>query len=173
MAKTRLQKEEQLSKLNDQFGSKKAVFVDYQGLSVKEIENMRNSLEEKGVKFMVVKNTLAKIALTNSGIEVDGEILKKPVAIAFADDEVTPSKEIKNFSKLYEKLEILGGIIEKQFVSVSTINALALLPSREELYAKVVGSIAAPISGLVNVMAGNIRGLVSVLAQYRDEQTKI
>jgi large subunit ribosomal protein L10 len=170
MAKTRSQKEEQLVKLNDQFGSKKAVFVDYQGLSVKELENLRNSLEEKGVKFIVVKNTLAKIALKNAGIEVDNEILKKPVAVAFADDEVTPSKEIKNFTKLHEKLEILGGVIESEFVPTSTIEALALLPSREELYAKVVGSIASPLSGLVNVMAGNIRGLVSVLNQYKESR---
>lgn len=170
MAKTRLQKETQLAKLNDQFGSKKAVFVDYQGLSVKEIENLRNSLEEKGISFNVVKNTLVKIALKDFGVAVEDDLLKKPVAIAFSDDEVAPSKEIKNFTKIHEKLEILGGVIEKQFVPASTINALALLPSREELYAKVVGSIAAPISGLVNVMAGNIRGLVSVLNQYKESR---
>ena len=170
MAKTRSQKEEQLVKLNDQFGSKKAVFVDYQGLSVKEIENLRNSLEEKGISFNVVKNTLVKIALKDFGVAVEDDLLKKPVAIAFSDDEVAPSKEIKNFTKIHEKLEILGGVIEKQFVPASTINTLALLPSREELYAKVVGSIAAPISGLVNVMAGNIRGLVSVLNQYKESR---
>jgi large subunit ribosomal protein L10 len=170
MAKTRLQKETQLAKLNDQFGSKKAVFVDYQGLSVKEIENLRNSLEEKGISFNVVKNTLVKIALKDFGVAVEDDLLKKPVAIAFSDDEVAPSKEIKNFTKVHEKLEILGGVIEKQFVPASTINTLALLPSREELYAKVVGSIAAPISGLVNVMAGNIRGLVSVLNQYKESR---
>jgi large subunit ribosomal protein L10 len=170
MAKTRSQKEEQLVRLNDQFGSKKAVFVDYQGLSVKEIENLRNALEGKGVKFVVVKNTLAKIAMKNAGIEVDDEILKKPVAVAFADDEVAPSKEIKNFTKLHQKLEILGGVIEKQFVPVLIIDALALLPSREELYAKVLGSIAAPISGMVNVLAGNIRGLVSILSQYSESK---
>ena len=170
MAKSRLQKEEQLAKLNDRFGSKKAVFVDYQGLSVSEMENLRNVLEENGVEFSVIKNTLAKIALKNSGIEVEDELLKKPVAVAFADDEVTPSKEIKNFSKLHEKLEILGGVIEKQFVPVATINALAMLPSRDELYAKVVGSIAAPISGMVNVLAGNIRGLINVLSQYQESK---
>lgn len=168
MAKTRSQKEEQLARLDQEFGSKKAVFVDYQGLTVSEIEELRNSLEEKGIKFAVVKNTLAKIALKNSGIEVESEVFKKPVAVAFSDDEVTPSKEIANFARSHEKLEILGGVIEKQFVPVSTISALALLPSREELYAKVVGSIAAPMSGLVNVMAGNIRGLVSVLKQYSE-----
>ena len=170
MAKTREQKEAMLSKLNQYFSAKKAVFVDFKGLSVSEIETLRNTLEEKGVKFIIVKNTLAKIALENSGIKIENEILKKPLAVAFSDDEVAPSKEIKNFSKDYEKLEILGGIIEKQFVTVSTINALALLPNREESYAKVVGSIAAPISGLLNVMAGNLRGLVNILSQYQNSK---
>lgn len=167
MAKTRLQKEEQLAKLNDRFGSKKAVIVDYQGLSVFEMEELRNKLEESGIEFGVIKNSLAKIALSNAKIEIEKEILTKPLAVAFSDDEVTPSKEIKNYSEEHEKLEILGGIIDKEFVSTSTINSLALLPSREELYAKLVGSIATPISGLVNVMAGNIRGLINVLSQYQ------
>lgn len=171
MAKTRAQKEEQLARLDQEFASKKAVFVDYKGLTVSEIEQLRNTLEEKGVKFSVVKNTLAKIALKNSGIEVADDVFIKPVAVAFSDDEVTPSKEIRNFAKDHANLEILGGVIEKQFVPVSTISALALLPSREELYAKVVGSIATPLSGLVNVMAGNIRGLVSVLKQYSEQKS--
>ncbi|PIU24373.1 50S ribosomal protein L10 [Candidatus Berkelbacteria bacterium CG08_land_8_20_14_0_20_39_8] len=171
MAKTRIQKKEQLAKLNDQFGSRKAVFVDYQGLSVFEMENLRNALEEKGVTFGVVKNTLAKIALEKLGIEIENEILKKPIAVAFSDDEVMSSKELKGFSKNHEKMEILGGVIDDQFVPTATINALALLPSREELYTKVVGSIAAPISGMVNVLAGNIRGLVSVLKQYSDQKS--
>ena len=169
MAKSREQKEAMLKTLNENFKAKKAVIVDYQGLSVSEMEELRNLLEQKGVKFGVIKNTLAKIALKNSNIAIENEILTKPLAVAFSDDEVTPSKEIKNYSKEHEALEILGGIIEKEFVPVATINSLALLPSREELYAKLVGSIAAPISGLVNVMAGNLRGLVSVLAQYRDK----
>lgn len=171
MAKSREQKEAMLSMLDSNFKTKKAVIVDYQGLSVFEMEELRNKLEGNGIMFGVIKNTLAKIALKNSNIEAPDEILTKPLAVAFSDDEVTPAKEIKNYSKEHEKLEILGGIIEKEFVPVATINSLALLPSREELYAKLVGSIAAPISGLVNVMAGNLRGLVSVLNQYKESRS--
>lgn len=167
MAKSRAQKEEILEKISQNLKDKKSVIVGYSGLAVKELEQLRNSLEEKGVGFFVVKNTLTKIALDKEGVTVDDEILKKPVAIAFSSDEVASAKEIKNFSKTHEKLEIFGGIIENKFVPVSTISALALLPSREELIAKVVGTIAAPLSGFVNVLSGNIRGLVSVLNQYQ------
>ncbi len=153
--------------LDENFKAKKAVIVDYQGLSVFEMEELRNLLEKSDIQFSVVKNSLAKLALKNSGIEIESEILTKPLAVAFSDDEVTPSKEIKNYSKAHEKLEILGGIIDKEFVPTATINSLALLPSREELYAKLVGSIAAPISGLVNVLSGNMRGLINVLSQYQ------
>ena len=171
MAKTRAQKEAMLQELDQNFKAKKAVIVDYRGLSVFEMEELRNLLEQKGIKFGVIKNTLAKIALKNSDIAIENEILTKPLAIAFSDDEVTPAKEIKNYSKEHEALEILGGVIEKEFVPVTTINSLALLPSREESYAKLVGSIAAPISGMVNVLAGNLRGLASILAQYRDSKS--
>jgi len=171
MAKSRTQKEEMLKELDQNFEAKKAVIVDFQGLSVKEMEELRNLLEEKSVSFGVIKNTLAKIALRNCGIEIPNEILIKPLAVAFSDDEVTPSKEIKNYSREHEALEILGGIIEHQFVPVATINSLAMIPGREELYAKLVGSIAAPISGMINVMAGNLKGLVSVLSQYRDSKS--
>ena len=97
MAKSRTQKEEMLKELDQNFEAKKAVIVDFQGLSVKEMEELRNLLEEKSVSFGVIKNTLAKIALRNCGIEIPNEILIKPLAVAFSDDEVTPSKEIKNY----------------------------------------------------------------------------
>ncbi|TSC93764.1 MAG: large subunit ribosomal protein L10 [Candidatus Berkelbacteria bacterium Athens1014_28] len=167
MAKTRAQKEEILEKISQNLKGKKSVIVGYSGLAVKEMEKLRNSLEEKGVGFFVVKNTLVKIALKGEKITIDDEILEKPIAMAFSNDEVASAKEIKNFSKEHEKLEIYGGIIENQFVPTSTISALALLPSREELIAKIVGTIAAPLSGFVNVLSGNIRGLVSVLNQYQ------
>ena len=169
MAKTREQKEQMLARISFDLASKKAIIVDYKGLSVSEIEDLRNSLEEKGVSFSVIKNTLAKIAIEERGIEIESEIYKKPLALAFADDEVTGAKGVADFARDHESLEILGGIIENQFVSESTIKTLSMLPSREELYAKVVGSISAPLSGMVNVLAGNIRGLVSILKQYQEK----
>ncbi|MEK7096666.1 MAG: 50S ribosomal protein L10 [Patescibacteria group bacterium] len=170
MAKTRTQKEEQIAKLESQIETmKSAVFVDYKGLKVKETEELRKKLAQENVDFNVTKNTLAKKALSEKGIEITPEIFEKPVAIAFAkDDEVTGPKGVNTFAKDHESLEILGGILEGKFIDATMVKKLALLPSREQLYAKVVGSIASPLSGMVNVLSGNLRGLVNVLNSYKE-----
>lgn len=170
MAKTRVKKEELIDRLNRQLDSaKSAVLVDYKGLKVSETEELRKTLRSKGAVFNIAKNTLVKIALKKHGIEFDEAIFKKPVAIAFAmEDEAIPAKEIDLFAKKHEAIEILGGILENKMVDSATIKRLAALPSREELLAKAVGSIAAPLSGMVNVLVGNIRGLVNVLNAFRE-----
>lgn len=165
MVLTKEQKKELIDQLKDRFSRSKAiVFTDYHGLKVKEVSDLRTKLKEKGIDYKVTKNTLVKIVLKEKNLKIDQAILDKPTALAFSyDDEVEPNKIIYQFSKNSEKLEILGAIINGEFMGVDQVKSLALLPSREELYAKVVGSIAAPLSGLISVLQGNLRGLVSVL----------
>lgn len=172
MAKTREQKEAQIAKLSDQINEmKSAVFVDYKGLRVSETEELRKKLRGESVNFNITKNTLAKKALFESGIEVEAEIFDKPVAIAFGlGDEIAPAKGISAYAKDHDAIEILGGIFERKFIDAVMVKKLALLPSRQELYAKAVGSIASPLSGMVNVLAANIRGLVNVLNGYRENK---
>lgn len=172
MAKTKEEKVKLLENLDSQMQRmKSAVIIDYKGLKVKETEILRNILREKGVEFNISKNSLTKIALKKSGIEFDESIFKKPVAIAFAmEDEVAPAKEITLFAKKNEAIEILGGILERKFIDDAMVKQLSLLPSREQLHTQVVGTIAAPISGLVNVFAGNMRGLVNVLNAHKNKQ---
>jgi len=172
MPKSKELKEKLISKLDANLAdAKAAVLVNYKGLKVKETDELRNALREKGVSFNIAKNTLVKIALKKSGIEFDDGIFKKPVAIAFAmQDEVAPAKEIVLFAKKHEALEVLGGILEKKMIDESAVKMLASLPTREQLLAKMVGSIKSPISGMVNVLAGNLRGLVNVLNAYKEKQ---
>jgi large subunit ribosomal protein L10 len=172
MPKTRVKKEELIGKLDEQIANaKSAVLVNYKGLKVVETEELRNLLRAKGVTFNVAKNTLVKIALKKNGISFEKGIFEKPVAIAFASaDEVAPAKEIDLFAKKHEALEILGGILEKKMIDADAVKKLALLPSREQLLAKMVGSIASPLSGMVNVLAGNLRGLVNVLNSYKEKK---
>lgn len=167
MAKTRKEKEELVSILEEKIDkAKSAVFVDYKGLKVRETEELRGKIRANDSEIIVVKNRLAKIALKNKGIEVDEAMFTRPIAITFSyQDEVAGAKEIDTFAKSHENLEILGGILENEFIGSEKVKQLAALPSREELYAKVVGTIAAPISGMINVLQGNIRGLVNVLGQ--------
>ena len=111
--------------------------------------------------------------LKNKSIKIDESVLDKQTALAFGyEDEVEPNRIVYQFKKENDKLEILGAIVDHEFVDAESVKSLALMPSREELYAKVVGSIAAPISGFINVLTGNLRGLVSVLKQYQEQETK-
>ncbi|MFA6963591.1 MAG: 50S ribosomal protein L10 [Patescibacteria group bacterium] len=172
MAKTKAKKAELIDALDIQLqNAKSAVIVDYKGMKVKESEELRNILRTKGVQFHVTKNTLVKIALTKHGIEFDNEMFKKPVAIAFAmEDEVAPAKEIELYAKKHEAVEILGGMLENKMIDAAMVKRLAQLPSKDQMRAQLVGTLAAPLSGFVNVMAGNLRGLVQVLKAYGDKQ---
>lgn len=167
---TKEQKKEIVNNLKDRLANIKAmIFTDYQGLKVNEIQELRRALRAKKIDYKVLKTSLIKKALDDSGIKIEESIYSRPVAIAISEtDEVEPSKIVYDFNKKNEKLEILGAIVSGEFYNTGQIKALALMPSREELYAKVVGSISAPLSGLVNVLQGNLRGLVSVLKQYQE-----
>jgi large subunit ribosomal protein L10 len=172
MAKTRVQKEEILEKLNSQIANmKSAVIVEYKGLKVKDIESLRKSLLKQNISFNVSKNTLTKIALKKNEIEFDEGVFAKPVAVAFAkDDEVAPAKEIVLFAKQNDVINILGGILEKKFIDESMVRKLAALPSKDELRGKLVGVLSAPISGTINILGGNLRGLVSALNQVIEKK---
>jgi large subunit ribosomal protein L10 len=170
MAKNREQKEALVKELGDRLENRKsAMLIDYKGLRVKETETLRNQMCNQGITFNVVKNSLLKIVFSRKKIEIKQDLLDRPLAIAFSDDEVAVAKELYAFQKDTEALEVLGGIIEKKYVDESVIKQLSLLPGREELYARLVGSLNAPISGLVNVMSGNIRNLVNVINNYKDK----
>jgi large subunit ribosomal protein L10 len=166
MPQTKDQKKSIVDKLGKNLKEQKAmVFVDYQGLKASDIVSFKKKLKETGCTFVVSKKTLFKIALKNEGIDFDPKTLKGQMGLVFGiKDEVAPSKISYKFSKENEKLKILGGFFEKKFIALEDVINLASIPSREELLAKVVGSIASPISGLVNVLQGNLRGLVCVLS---------
>jgi large subunit ribosomal protein L10 len=117
-----------------------------------------------------VKNTLFKLAAKEAGIEIAEDVTHgHPVAVAFAgDDEVAPAKITYTYSKKNDKFAIVGGILEGKEISDIMVKSLASLPSREELYAKIVGTLASPLSGMVNVLSGNIRGLVNVLNSIKE-----
>lgn len=172
MAKTRVQKEEMIADLDQKIASmKSAVLIDYRGLKVKDIEELRSTLREQNVSFNVSKNTLTKIALKKSGIEFDEGIFTKPVAIAFAmEDEVAPAKEISLFAKKNEAIEILGGILERKFIDEAMVKKLAALPTKDQLRGQLVSVVAAPLSGMVSALAGNIRGLINVLNASKEKQ---
>lgn len=173
MAITREKKEILVADLAEKLTtSKSVVFTDYRGLTVEEIEEVRNQLRAEGIEFKVIKNTLFKLAAKKAGVEISEDVTHgHPVAVAFAgEDEIAPAKITYTYTKKNDKFAIIGGVLEGKQISDIMVKSLASLPGREELYAKIVGSLVSPLSGLVNVMQGNIRGLVNVLGAIRDNK---
>lgn len=165
MPKTRAQKEQDLQELTDRLKTaKSAVFTDYRGTTVKDIDVFRRTLSKEGVVSKVYKVTLVKKAMEANSMDVSSLDYKTPVILSISqEDEVAPARVIKGLSKDIKTLKILSGVFDGKFATQDQVMALAELPSKDELRAKLVGTINAPVSGFVNVLAGNIRGLITVL----------
>lgn len=168
----RPEKSGKVAELKDLLSSSKgAVLVDYCGLTVAEDTELRSKMREAGVKYMVAKNTFIRIAAKEAGIEGLDAYLEHNTAVAFsAEDPVAPAKILNDFSKDHKALEIKAGILDGKVIALDEVKALAELPSREELLAKLVGSMQAPISGLVNVLQGTIRNFVYTLEAVRQKK---
>lgn len=166
MPKTRQKKEEVVKDLTEKVKKAKSlVFVNFDGLKVKEVEELRQTFRKENIEYLVAKKTLMNIAFKDAGIEnFDAKEFEKEVATVIGyEDEVAPARMVEKFSKDHEALKSVGGVLEGKFVDRAKVVELSKLPSREELLAKVVGSINAPVSGFVNALAGNLRNLVYVL----------
>lgn len=168
MAISRAAKEQAVDTLSGELGRiKLAVMTDYRGLTVREVEELRGILRAEGITYRVTKNTLLRIAAKNNSAlaEIDPTTFNGPMALAMGfDDEVAPARVIFQYAKTHDALEIVGAITgDGQTLSAAQVKALATLPTREQLLAQVVGTIAAPLNGFVGVMAGNVRSIINVL----------
>ncbi len=173
MPKTREQKEMTAARLADMLrGAKSVVFAKYEGLPVKDIETLRRQAKEQGVVYTVVKKTLLRRALQAVGFAVDPKAFDGNFAtVVGKTDEVTPAKLVAAFAKEHEAMKIAGGVFEGKAMDAAGMVALAKLPTKKELLGSLVGTLQAPVSGFVNVLAGNLRGLVTVLGAIREKKT--
>jgi len=173
MPKTREQKEEILQKTVDRLQrAQSVVFVTVQGVKVSELESIRDRLFTDGLQLQVAKNSLFKLALEQVGMDIPAEVLDQPVGMVFSySDAVAAAKLTAPFVKDIPSLEIVGGVMDKAYLTSAQVEALAKLPSRDQLLGQLVGTLAAPLSGLVNVLQGNIRGLVTVLGQIQESRS--
>ena len=148
-----------------------AIVTEYKGFSVEEITKLRREIQKDGGDYMVTKNTLAKIAVKGTEYEALTEKLSGPVALAFGfSDPVSPAKALTKFIKETKKGEILGAVLDGKLLSVEETKALANLPSKEELYAKMLGSINSPASGIVGCVNGVMASLTRAIAAVRDQK---
>lgn len=173
MPKNRAQKKETLDFLVDRIEkSKAAVFIGFQGSKVTETDELRNACRAEGLEYLAAKKTLLKKALEKLGLTVENpEVLANEIAIVLSnEDEVIAAKVVAKFAKTHEAIALKGGILEKKVIDLKKVKVLVNIPSKQELYAKIVGSINAPISGFVTVLKGNLRGLVQVLNQIKNQK---
>lgn len=151
--------------------SKAIVFADYRGLTVEQDTELRSALRKAGVDYRVVKNTLTRFAIKENGLDDIDPYLVGPTSMASSEtDPVVPAKVLSEYAKKFDKLEIKAGIVEGKVIDLKGIKELAELPPREVLVARALGGLKSPISGLVNVLNGNIRGLVIALNAIAEQK---
>lgn len=152
--------------------AKSLVFANYKGVTVKDLTAIRQELRKSGSSWQVLKKTLLNIALKDAGIEVDARKLSGQIGVAFGGDEVGAAKTLADFVKANKdtQLAIEGGSLGTKELSVAEVKALAKLPSRDELRAKLVGTLQAPIAGFVRTLSGNLSGLVQVLKAIEEKK---
>lgn len=164
--------ETKLAQIKEDLEGAGAVWVvDACGLTVKETQALRQAVREAGASMKVYKNTLMHIALADAELPTLDDMLHGPSAFVFADDDVAAAaKAVKEFSKTNETLEIKGGLMEGAAVSAAEVEAIASLPSREELYAHIAAAINGVAQGLATAINGVPRGLAQVTKAVADQK---
>ncbi len=169
MAKTRAQKEETVSKLQEKLlKAKSVVFTDYRGLTMKQLSDLRDKLREQNAEFTITKNTLLSRALPASHLSLPTSNLEGPTATLLAyDDEISPIKILVKTLKDAALGKVKMGFLGTDLLDETRILQLAALPTRDELKRQTVGVLAAPLQGMVSVLQGNLRNLVYALSEIQ------
>ena len=169
MALTKTQKQKIVDDLKEKVDKQKSiVLASIVGVKVKGLTRLRKEMKKQDCELKVAKKTLISLAFKEKKIDIDTKKLEGEVALSFGyRDEILPFKILYDFSKEDENLKILGGLIGQELLTREKAIELAQLSTREELLARLVGSIFSPISGLVNVLQGNIKGLMYALSAIK------
>src|SRR5437762_10287610 len=173
--RTREEKSQEVSELTEQIGkASNAFLIDFKGITVPQVTELRKQVRQANSGYVVVKNTLALIALKDSPIINMKEQFTGPTAIAFnATDAVVLAKALTKFAKDVPAVSFKGALLNGQVVPASEIQNIANLPSREELVAKLLYLMQAPIRGLVTVLQANIRNLAVVIDQIAKQKEQM
>src|SRR5438309_10368250 len=149
-----------------------AIFaVDYRGISVPQIAELRSKLRDAEATFKVVKNSLTERAADDAGVVTLKDYLTGPTALTFVrGDAATAAKAIADYARATQLLPFKGGLMDGNVLDVEQLRALSRLPSREVLYGQLVGVVASPISGVVRTLSALLGGLASALGQVRDKE---
>ena len=154
-------------------GSVAGVLVDYKGITVAEDTALRAEMRKAGVEYTVVKNTLTRFAAKDAGLDGLDEILNGTTALAVSyDDPVAPAKILNEYAGKHENFKVKMGFVEGKVITPGEVKNLADLPSKEVLVATVLGTMNAPITGLVTVLNGTIKGLAVALNAIAEQKAQ-
>lgn len=169
MALTREQKKKIIEGLKEKISRQKImIFVAITGLGSKDLFDLKSNLRREDCQLSVFKKTLMRLVFKEEGIEIDPKKMEGEIAIVLGfKDEISPAKIVYEFSQKSPNLKILGGFFENKFREAEEIIILAKISSKEELLGKLVGSLNAPMSNLVNILEGNIKGLIYALSAIK------
>jgi large subunit ribosomal protein L10 len=166
----RNEKIEAVAAIEEVYRNNSAVIVThYHGLTVSQVSKLRKALRAEGAQMKVVKNTLAKIAAKNAGIDNAEAIFKGPVAIAFSADPVSSAKVVAQFAKENAALKIVGGILDSVVIDDNVVKQLASLPSLNELRGKIIGILQAPATKLACITAAPAAQVARVISAYSNK----
>ena len=161
-----------VQELHEKFGKAGAVILtDYKGLTVAQLTELRNRLRKCGAEYKVVKNTLARLAVTGTELQELKPYLVGPTAIVHGKgDPTAPAKLLASFIKTKSTFQIKAGFAEGKVLAGQEVMALADLPPREVLAARLAGILQSPLRGLAAVLSGPLRSLLMVLEAVRQQK---
>jgi len=161
-----------VAEIKDRFaGASGVIMADYRGLTVKEMQGLRGQLRAAGADIKVYKNTLTELAIRELALPSMDEVLEGPTAFVFTtDDPAASAKTLVDFAKEHKALEIKGGFIDRAVIGAEAIKAVAALPPREVLVAKLLGTLQAPASSFVRVLNGPAAAFARALQAIADQK---
>ena len=160
-----------IEKMKNFFDKTNSILVThYQGLTVKQIDELRSEMRKHGILFKITKNRITKLALEGSKFKKLENLFSGPTAIAFSDDAITSAKILTKFAKSNSNLKIIGGIMEEEPLTVEDVEKIATLPTLDEARAKIVGILATPAQKIISILLAP-GAKIAILAHAKSRKT--
>ena len=160
-----------IEEMKDFFNKKSSIFIThYQGLTVKQIDELRAEMRKNGILFKITKNRITKLALEGSKFKKLENLFSGPTAVAFSEDAITSAKILTKFAKNNSNLKIIGGIMEEEQLSVEDVEKIATLPTLNEARAKIAGILTDPVQKIMSILLAP-GSKIAILALAKSKKT--
>ena len=160
-----------IEEMKNFFSKTSSVFVThYQGLSVKQIDDIKSEMRKHGILFKVTKNRITKLALEGTKFKKLEDLFSGPTAVAFSEDAITSAKILTKFAKSNSNLKIIGGIMDKEPLKLEDVAKLATLPTLKEAQAKIIGILNAPAQKIISILLAP-GAKIAILAHAKSKKT--